>query len=147
MTGVNWLALTRAGFGAVVLLAPDEVAGHIGDLDLSSGTRRAMRILGVRLVLESAVCAVRPTRCVLALEAVVDVIHGVTMAAVAVLSDSDSRRRAAAANVGSAAAFAAADVVAIKRLQRIAAGEPNVALGWRDATADRMCRFLGIGGR
>ncbi|ORB52873.1 hypothetical protein BST42_12540 [Mycolicibacterium rhodesiae] len=144
---VNWLALGRAGFGAVVLLRPDEVAGHIGDVELSDGTRTAMRILGARLLVESAVCAVRPTRCVIALEVVVDVIHGATMAAVAVVSDSDSRRRAAAANVLTAAAFAVADVAAIKRHQRNAMAEPNVLLGWRDATADRLCRLMRIPGR
>jgi hypothetical protein len=139
---MNWLALTRAGFGVAVLLAPDEVAGHIGDRELSNGTRNAMRILGVRLLAESAICAARPSRSVLALEGAVDVIHGVTMAAVAMLSGNDSRRRAAAANVATAAAFTVADVVAVRR-HRPAPDPPSSAfLQLRDSVADRLCGAL-----
>jgi hypothetical protein len=138
---VNRLALVRAVFGVAVLLAPDEVAGHVGDLHLSNGTRTAMRVLGGRLLAESAICAARPTRCVLAMEAVVDVIHGTTMGVVAVFSRNDSRRRAAAANVATAAAFTAADVVAL--WQRRPTNPPGSALlRWRDAMADRLCRLL-----
>lgn len=142
MTGVNWLALTRAGFGAAVLLAPDEVAGHVGDLALSNGTRTAMRILGVRLLAESAACAVRPTRCVLTMEAVVDVIHGVTMGAVAIFSRNDSRRRAAGANVATATAFTIADLVAIRRHHPSAEPMRNAVLQWRNAVADGLCHGL-----
>ncbi len=134
---MNRLALARTGFGVAVLLAPDEVAGHIGDRQLSNGTRNAMRILGARLLVESAVCAVRPTRCVLALEALVDVIHGTTMGAVAMLSHSDSRRRAATANVATAAAFTVADVVAVRRHRPAPAG--NALLRLRDRVAQFVC--------
>lgn len=139
---MNGLALCRAGFGTLVLVAPDEVAGHIGDRQLTSETRNAMRILGLRLLAEAAVCAARPTRCVLALEAVVDVIHGATMGAVAVSTGNDSRRRAAAANVGSAAAFAVADVVAMRRHRPALSPPHNAFLRWRDSVAERLCHLL-----
>ncbi|BBX08215.1 hypothetical protein [Mycolicibacterium aichiense] len=139
---MNWLALTRAGFGVAVLVAPDEVAGHVGDRDLSNGTRTAMRILGGRLLAESAVCALRPTRCVLKMEAVVDVIHGVTMGGVAVLSRNDSRRRAAGANVATATAFTVADVIAVRRHEPPSAPESITVLQWRNTLAERLCQWL-----
>lgn len=141
---MNWLALTRAAFGAAVLLAPDEVAGHIGDRRLSRGTRNAMRILGVRLLFEAAVCYPRPTRCLLRCEAAVDVIHGASMTGVALVTRNDSRRRAAAANVVTATAFTVADAVSVRRsgyggVNRIDGGR---ALQLRDAVAERVCRLL-----
>ncbi|WP_179469064.1 hypothetical protein [Mycolicibacterium vinylchloridicum] len=139
---MNWLALTRAGFGAAVLLAPDDVAGHIGDRDLSNGTRTAMRILGIRLLAQSAVCAARPTRCVLTIEAVVDLIHGATMGVVSVRSRNDSRRRAAAANVVTAAGFAVADLAAVRRHHPPAEPTRSTVLRWRNALAERLCRVL-----
>jgi hypothetical protein len=139
---MNWLALTRAGFGAAVLLAPDEIAGHIGDRQLGGGTRTAMRRLGVRLLAEAAICAERPSRSVLALEGAVDVIHGVTMAAVAMLSRNNSRRRVAAANVGSAAAFTVADVVAVRRHRPAPHPASSAFLQLRDSVADRLCEAL-----
>ncbi|GAY13354.1 hypothetical protein [Mycobacterium sp. shizuoka-1] len=138
---MNGLALSRAGFGLVVLVAPDEVAGHVGDRNLSNGTRAAMRILGARLLAESAVCAVRPTRYVLAMEAVVDVIHGMTMGAVAVFSRNDSRRRAAGANVATATAFTVADLIAVRRHQPSSTPASSAVLRWRNAVAEWLCRW------
>ena len=142
---MNWLSLARAGYGAVVLAAPDELAGHLGEMELAPGTRRAMQILGGRQLLEAGVCAAKPTRCVLALEAVVDGIHAATMAVVAGIPGNDSRRRAAAVNVGTALAFVVADVVAMRRT-RIDASSPaasdNALLKVRDTLAQRICRTL-----
>ncbi|MCX2929724.1 hypothetical protein ORI20_05535 [Mycobacterium sp. CVI_P3] len=101
-----------------------------------------MRLLGVRLLAQSAICAVRPTRCVLAMETVVDLIHAATMGAVAVGSHDDGHCRAAAANVASASAFAAADLVAVRRHRQLSDASGNPVLRWRDTVADRLCRLL-----
>ncbi|MFZ0834069.1 MAG: hypothetical protein WAM92_13495, partial [Mycobacterium sp.] len=90
-------------------------------------------------------CAVKPTRCVLALEAVVDGIHAASMAAVVLVTDNDSRRRAATVNVGAALAFVVADLVAMRRT-RLDASSPGASdhrlMKLRDGVAQRLCRAL-----
>jgi len=142
---MNWLSVARAGYGVVVLVAPDELSGHFGEMELAPGTRRVVQILGGRQLFEAGVCAVKPTRCVLALEAVVDGIHAATMAVAAGLTDNHSRRRAATVQMGTALAFVVADVVAMRRT-RIDASSPgasgNALLNRRDDLARRICRVL-----
>ncbi len=142
---MNWLSVARAGYGTLVLAAPDELGGHFAGMELAPGTRRAMQILGGRQLFEAGVCAVKPTRCVLALEAVVDGIHAATMAVVAVATDNDSRRRAATVNVGTALAFVVADLVAMRRT-RLDASSPgasaNRLMKLRDGVAQQICRAL-----
>jgi hypothetical protein len=142
---MNWLSLVRAGYGAVVLAVPDELGGHVGEVELDRGTRRAMRILGGRQLFEAGVCTVKPTRCVLALEAIVDGIHAATMAGVASVTNNENRRRAATINVGTAMAFAVADLVAMRRT-RIDASSPAASgirlVELRDELARRICRAL-----
>lgn len=136
---MNSLALSRSSFGAAVLVAPDLTGGHVDGMTLGPGTRRAMQILGVRHLLQAGVCAVAPTRCVLSLEVAVDVVHGATMAAVAVVTRNDSRRRAAGINVLSAVAFALAGLYARQHSQ--SEGPPSSPiLGARNRLAQSICR-------
>ena len=103
-----------------------------------------MRILGARLLFEAGVCYARPTRCLLTCEAGVDVIHGASMAGVAVLTRNNSRRRAAAANIATATAFTVADVIAARR-GGSGDGIPSsggTAMQFRDRVAERVCRLL-----
>jgi hypothetical protein len=102
-----------------------------------------MRVLAARQLFEAAVCAHNPTRCVLRLETLVDVIHGVTMAVIAAVSHNDSSRRAAAVNVATAAAFVGADVAAASRSHNIADSPGgNRMIRLRDQTARWLCRTL-----
>ena len=142
---MNRLATLRAGYGLAVLAAPDELGGHIGSMKLASATRTAMRVLAARQLFEAAVCAIDPTRCVIRLEVLVDVIHGVTMAAVAVVGNDDSSRRAAAVNVLTAAGFVAADVAALRHNTRRSSSETaesHFLLRTRDRIAAAICDKL-----
>jgi hypothetical protein len=142
---VNWLALVRAGYGASLLAAPHRFGGRSRKEDLTTTTRRSMRILAGRLLFEAAVCAVEPSRCILRLEAVVDAIHAGTMAVVVVASNHRPTRRAAAVNVATAVAFVGADVLTMTR-EHTAQPRPiaraNPLLSTRDMVARRVCDML-----
>jgi hypothetical protein len=144
VVATNWLAISRGSYGVAVLVAPDVLGGHMRG-ELSATTRTVMRILGVRLLFEAGVCGVAPTRCVLALETLVDGIHAVTMAAVALDSRNKRPRRAALLNVASAAAFTMADYAVMKR-NRVDAGSPAASqqplIRARDQLARRICGML-----
>lgn len=139
---MTWLSVLRACYGVAVWVAPDELSGHLRHMRLARPARRAMRVLALRQLAEAAVCAVEPTPCVLRLEALVDVIHGATMAVVAVTSSNASSRRAAAVNVGAAAGFVVADMAMLSRTCHdntavVAQHHPIIAT--RDRIARKIC--------
>lgn len=144
---MNWLSAIRATYGLGALVAPDFFAGQAPGSKLGDGARRAMRVLAARQLGQAGVCWLRPTRCVLTLEAVVDAMHGASMVAVAAVSRTDSTRRAAVANVVAAGAFLAADLVASRRTHVFAASPaaaPNPVLMTRDRLAESICRALPV---
>ena len=147
---MNRLAAVRATYGLAALGMPDLLSGHIGDMRLTTGIRRGMWLLAARQLLEAGVCAVKPTRCVLALETAVDAIHGASMGGVAVLTRNENLRRATAVNAATAAAFVAADLVALSR-NRVDASSPAASdaplLRARDRLARRICTALPLPAR
>jgi hypothetical protein len=142
---MNWLSLLRACYGGALLAAPDRLAGQLAGGRLTTATRRSMRILAARQLVEAAVCAVRPTRSVLRLEADVDVVHAATMAVMAVATRHRSSRRAAALNVATATAFVGADIAVMAATSAQNSAVPsrsNGLLFLRDTLARRICQVL-----
>lgn len=96
MTAMSRLTLARGVWAAVLLAAPVRLTGTgTGHGETPTGRRRGvLRVLGARHLLQAAVTAWRPTPVVLAVGAATDVLHGASMAALAV---ADARRRGRAA--------------------------------------------------
>lgn len=141
---MNWLAAGRAGFGVAALAAPDTLGGRLAGVRLTTQTRWAVRILGARQLLEAAVCAPVPTRCMVQLEAVVDGIHAVTMGVAAAVARRPSTRRAAAVNVVTAGVFLLADLYVANTMEVNGHGEHNRVLQLRDRLAQWVCGLLRI---
>lgn len=103
---------TRAAYGVLQLVAPawSGEALLCGGLDTTS--RRAVRLLGARQVVQASVSAARPSREVLDLGVAVDGLHAASMVGLAVFVR--RYRRAAAASAAIAAAFTVAGAVAAR---------------------------------
>lgn len=103
---MNRLVALRAGYGALLLLAPDQMvrlyAGHRAD----GPARRVARLLGGRHLAQAVLTAGAPGRSTLALGVEADLAHAVSMAGVAVCDP--ARRRAGVIDALGAASFAAA---------------------------------------
>lgn len=138
------LAIVRAAYGAALLAAPEAFHGRPRSERLTTATRRSMRILAARQLFEAAVCGVDPSRCVLRMEAVVDVIHAGTMMVVAAATNHASTRRAAAVNVATAAGFVIADTVGAARARsdQSTLSGANSMLLLRDRIAEWCCRTM-----
>lgn len=138
------MAMVRAAYGVALLTAPEAFHGRPDIERLTTATRRSMRVLGARQLFEAAVCGVEPSRCLLRMEAVVDVIHAGTMMIVAAVTDHASTRRAAALNVAAAAVFVGADALAAQRFRADRSGpaSANTLLLTRDRVAEWFCRAL-----
>lgn len=95
---------TRAGVGIVHLVFPDLFTSWLMGGPLGTSERRVVRFLGARQLAQALGSGRRPTSAVLSLGAEVDIAHGTTMIALALL---DSRyRRLALAEAFIAACFA-----------------------------------------
>jgi hypothetical protein len=102
----------RAAYGVVQLVAP----GWSGEALLGGGldttSRRAVRLLGARQVVQASVSAARPMREVLVLGAVVDGLHAASMVGLAV--GVRRYRRPAMASAAIAAAFTIAGALSVR---------------------------------
>jgi hypothetical protein len=76
----------RAGYGAVLLLAPRGVLSQFSGVPCDEAAVRVARVLGVREVLQAAVLYARRGREWQLGGAVVDVLHGASMLALAAAS-------------------------------------------------------------
>ncbi|MCA1657148.1 MAG: hypothetical protein LC713_05500 [Actinobacteria bacterium] len=94
------LRLVRASYGVFLLADPQRAlrVGHSPNAD--SATQTVVRVLGVRHLLQAAVCARWPTRSVRRASACIDGLHAATDLA---LARSDRRQRRAAAIDGAVA--------------------------------------------
>ena len=110
------LTAVRAGWGAVLVLCPAAVAGAAAGGPVDGRAVTATRILGARQLLEAAIVAHRPMPAVTAAGASVDVVHALTMCALAV-ADQD-RRRLAATSAVTAAGFALVVACSTRRTVR-----------------------------
>lgn len=95
MTQNMRLNLVRAAWGAVLLTAPDILAGRDRSHGTATAARRTIQVLGGRQVIQAALTAWRPSTAVLTAGAATDVLHAASMAALAAV-DARWRNRAAA---------------------------------------------------
>ncbi|PZS37615.1 MAG: hypothetical protein DLM62_18245 [Pseudonocardiales bacterium] len=106
---MNRFAVLRAGYGALLLAAPDPVirlyTGHRAD----QLTRAVTRVLGGRQLVQGILTAGTPGALVLALGAEVDLAHVASMLGLAVLDQ--QRRRAGLVDAAAAGAFAIAGAI------------------------------------
>lgn len=111
-------------------LAPDQPA------------RRVTRMLGARHLAQAAASAQAPTAAVLALGVEVDLLHAVSMIALAVLDR--RQRRAALTSAAVAGAFAVAGALATSRARHEPPGPGGrgSARRLRDQWAERLARSL-----
>jgi hypothetical protein len=123
---MNRFAVLRAGYGTLLLVAPDPVirvyTGHRAD----PLTRAVTRVLGSRHLVQGLCTAGTPSALVLALGVEVDLAHVASMLGLAVLDR--RRRRAGLVDAVAAGSFAIAGTVLTAR----------AALSWRPATVIRL---------
>lgn len=138
---MNWFAGLRAGYGALLLAAPDPVirlyTGHRAD----HLTRTVSRVLGTRHLVQGIVTAGTPGAVVLALGAEVDLAHVASMLGLAVLDP--RRRRAGLVDAVAASAFGIAGVVLARRAALLSESTGDACgglLAVRRTAASRMAR-------
>ena len=101
--------LARAGYGAALLCAPGPLIGLCTGQPPSPRARAVARVLGVRHLAQAAVTALCPGPEVVALGAVVDLLHAASMFALAAVDQTP--RRAEFADGLAATALAVAEPV------------------------------------
>jgi hypothetical protein len=99
--------LARLAAGTLALTRPQTLL-RLSPGDDSAGTRRTVRVLGARYVVQAAGGALVRRRWVPTADAGVDVVHAVSMAGIAAFSP--RHRRLAFTSLAAAVAFAAADL-------------------------------------
>jgi hypothetical protein len=97
--------LTRAGYGAALLLAPGPVIRLATGSSPSRRTGQVARLLGTRHLAQTALTVVRPDTGTFILGARVDSVHAASMVLLATLSP--TARRTALADAVAETAFAA----------------------------------------
>jgi hypothetical protein len=109
-------SLARAGYGLALLCVPGRLITAATGRPASTRARAVTRVLGVRHLAQSAVCAAIPVRGLFAAGAIADGLHAASMLA---LAGTDAEVRwAVLADAGVEAAFAAAAAGAL-------AGQPR----------------------
>jgi hypothetical protein len=103
---IQVVTVARAGWAAVLLLAPQRVLGVGGQPAIPAPAVVVARVLGARHLLQSALTAAAPTGSLLAAGAAVDAVHAGTDVGLAAVSP--RWRRIALVDAVIAAAFAAA---------------------------------------
>lgn len=107
------LSGVRAGYGAVQLATPAYSAEQRLGGPLDRATQRVVRVLGARQVTQAGLTLVFPAEPVLGLGVAVDALHALSMVALAAATP--RWRRPALVSGLTAAAFAAAGVLAARR--------------------------------
>jgi hypothetical protein len=105
----RWLTAGRAGYGAVLLLAPPGVLARLAGEACDEATVRVARVLGAREIVQAAILTARPGHGWQLGGAVVDVLHGASMLALAAASP--RYRRLALGNARTAGVLALTCVV------------------------------------
>lgn len=118
------LNLVRAGYGAVLLVAPAAVARAYTGRKARHNDVLLARILGVRQLVQAAACAGHADRATFEIGAEVDLGHAASTVAAAVLLT--TLRRAALIDTGVALGFAAGGALAARAWQPMSAVMPGV---------------------
>jgi hypothetical protein len=108
VTSVRPLDLGRAGLGVVALLRPDDVLRVTRTHDTSPAARCTVRILGARYLVQSAGGLLVRRPWTARADALVEVVHALSMVGLAGLSR--PHRRAALTSAAVATGFAALDL-------------------------------------
>lgn len=106
------LQLARTGWGILELVAPDALVEAAADRHADEEERTAVRVLGVRDVVQAQMTT-RRGRAAHGMACAVDVLHAASMVALAVYDE--RRRRLAGVSAVIASAFALAEYVAARR--------------------------------
>jgi hypothetical protein len=85
------LQVARAGYGGALLIVPGPVIRLVAGRPAGSRARAVARVLGARHLLQAALTAAAPDGPSLGIGAAVDLVHAVSMAALA-LADRPARR-------------------------------------------------------
>lgn len=142
---MNRFAAMRAGYGALLLLAPDPVIRLYSRHRVDRRTRVVVRLLGVRHLAQAVLTAGTPDRAVLALGVEADLAHAASMVGLAACDR--ARTRAALVDAVGAGSFAAAGAALACRTPRTPIHPAGGGLGprlaaVRDAAAGRLARWL-----
>jgi hypothetical protein len=102
----RWASLIRVGYGAALLCRPGALLQARTGRPPSRRARAVCRILGLRHLVQAAVCGAYPARRLVRAGILVDVLHAASMLALA--SDDAAMRPAALADSAVAGGLAAA---------------------------------------
>lgn len=105
--------IVRGGIGGCELLAPTFVAGIVESQPIDVATRRTIRVLGVRHLVQSALEAAAPRPDVVRVGMTIDALHLLTMVAYGLGASDPARRRLARTDAVVASAFALSGLLAI----------------------------------
>jgi hypothetical protein len=139
MTATSRLILARGLWAALLLAAPAGLTGTGRDEPRAGRRRAVFRVLGARHLLQAAVTAWRPTTAVLTAGAATDVLHGASMAALAVIDDRCRSRAAADAALATLLAVTGARAAHAGGTRRAARPGPAPP-----RTADTTARTSGV---
>jgi hypothetical protein len=106
LPGTRWASLVRAGYGAALICMPGRLIQARSGRPPSRRARAIGRVLGVRHLAQAAICGAAPTRWLIGAGAAADVLHAVSMAALA--AEDAELRPALLTDAAIATAFAAA---------------------------------------
>jgi len=114
--GSRWASLIRAGYGAALIWRPGALlAARTGSMP-SRAACTTCRVLGVRHLLQAAICAAYPARWLVRAGVAVDLLHAASMVA---LAGGNARMRPAAlADSAVASGFAAIGAASLGAGQR-----------------------------
>jgi hypothetical protein len=138
--GFRYIELVRAGWGAVLLMAPRTVLTHLPGVRIGPKAVAVTRILGVRHLIQAGLSGVRPSPEMLAAGVWVDLVH--SMSALGLAFTDHRHLRAAVADSMVAAAWSAAGFCDLRKGKLPAAGQ----VSFRDRLARTVFSFL-PGGR
>jgi hypothetical protein len=130
--GLRRIELTRGAFGLALLCAPRWSLRNLHDIEVDTKSIAVARILGARQLAQAGLSGVNPSPEVLALGVWVDVAHGTTAAAVALL-DRD-RASAGLLNLATAGVWAAWGGVDLRR-------GPAMRPGGHERLRDRLAHW------
>ncbi|MBW0010160.1 MAG: hypothetical protein JO063_08585 [Pseudonocardiales bacterium] len=142
---MSWFPAVRAGYGALLLLAPGPVVRLYTGHPTDRPTRVVARVLGARHLLQGLLSAGAPGPTVLVLGVEADIAHVASMLGVAALDP--ARRRAGLVDAIGAGSFAAVGLVLARRgsrnrvVPRVGGGPVARLAARRKVTATMLARW------
>jgi len=119
--GTRWMSVVRAGYGSALLCVPGLVISAVTGAPASGRVRAVARVLGVRQLVQAAVCGMAPRRGLVQAGAAADALHAASMLALA--GTEPALRRALLADTAIAAAFASVATTSMRPEPQALAGQ------------------------